>query len=155
MRFPIDAGRLAFTVTAPPNAAKDFTTKKAKVTDDGQPIMVVTLLAMDGADSAKIKFNLPGEQSHLVPGLPVRVEGLCFNTAKEGEVRWWSAAAVTGVHASAAANAAPSRPASMAGEGAAGGTRRTPHASAPSASASSASARHGGSPMATGGESTS
>ncbi|MFI6637435.1 hypothetical protein ACIBI7_51870 [Nonomuraea fuscirosea] len=152
MRFPIDTGRLAFTVTAPPNAAKDFATKKAKVTDDGQPIMVVTLLAMDGADSAKIKFNLPGEQSHLVPGLPVRVEGLCFNTAKEGEVRWWSAAAVTGLHASAPAHAPASVPASV-GEAGSGGTRgRSPHASA-----GHASTRHGGqaSPLTAGGESTS
>ncbi|WP_327583376.1 hypothetical protein OHA25_47260 [Nonomuraea sp. NBC_00507] len=60
MRFPIDTSQLRFTVTSPPTAAKDFTTKKVRVTDDGRPVMVVNLLAMDGTDSTKIKFNLPG-----------------------------------------------------------------------------------------------
>ncbi|WP_219519762.1 hypothetical protein [Nonomuraea ceibae] len=53
-------------------AAKNFSTKK--VTEDGQPVMVVKLLAMHGNDSSLIKFNLPGEQHHLTPGMPVRVE---------------------------------------------------------------------------------
>ncbi|MEO3886221.1 hypothetical protein [Nonomuraea sp. B5E05] len=52
--------------TSPPTAAKDFATKKVKVTEDGQPVMVVRLLAMDGSDSTMIKFNLAGEQHHLV-----------------------------------------------------------------------------------------
>ncbi|MEU6713801.1 hypothetical protein ABZ897_20195 [Nonomuraea sp. NPDC046802] len=102
MRFPIDTSKLGFTVTSPPTPAKDFATKKVKVTDDGQPVMVVKLLAMDGADSTMIKFNLAGEQHHLVPGMPVRVEGLAYGTAKDGEVRWWSATAVVPVNGNAA-----------------------------------------------------
>ncbi|MGW0481178.1 hypothetical protein [Nonomuraea sp. NPDC003214] len=129
MRFPIDTSQLAFVVTGPPMAAKDFSTKKVKVTEDGQPVMVVKLLAMDGNDSSLIKFNIPGEQHHLTPGMPVRVEGLTYGTAKDGEVRWWSATAVVPLHAATA----------PAG--------RNPHAStpAPSASAPAATgARHSG-----------
>ncbi|MGP3965743.1 hypothetical protein ACTWPT_58350 [Nonomuraea sp. 3N208] len=73
MRFPVDTSQLGFTVTSPPSPAKDFTTKKVRVTEDGRPVMVVNLLAMDGNDSTKIKFNLPGEQNHLKPGQSVRV----------------------------------------------------------------------------------
>ncbi|MEU8244750.1 hypothetical protein [Nonomuraea sp. NPDC048916] len=130
MRFPIDTSQLGFTVTSPPMAAKDFATKKVKVTEDGQPVMVVKVLAMDGSDSTTIKFNLPGEQHHLVPGMAVRVEGLAYGMAKEGEVRWWSATAVVPLH------------------GANGPARRNPHGSgAPVASAAGAAggaARHSG-----------
>ncbi|MET9250723.1 hypothetical protein [Nonomuraea sp. NPDC003709] len=40
------------------------------MTEDGQPAMVVKLLAMDGNDSIMVKFNLEGAQHHLVPGMP-------------------------------------------------------------------------------------
>ncbi|PRX44873.1 hypothetical protein B0I32_1491 [Nonomuraea fuscirosea] len=129
MRFPIDTSQLAFTVTSPPMAAKDFATKKVKVTEDGQPVMVVKLLAMDGTDSTTIKFNMPGEQHHLTPGMPVRVEGLAYGMAKDGDVRWWTAAAVVPMHAAGTA-ASP-------GAGPAAG--RNPHASA---AAAAGSARH-------------
>ncbi|NUW33652.1 hypothetical protein HTZ77_19755 [Nonomuraea sp. SMC257] len=99
------------------------------MTEDGQPVMVVNLLAMDGTDSTKIKFNLPGEQRHLVPGQPVRVEGLCYGMAKDGDVRWWSASAVVPLTA-APAQAVPAPPA-PSGADTAGGTRgRNPLASA-------------------------
>ncbi|MEU8355639.1 hypothetical protein AB0C27_06440 [Nonomuraea sp. NPDC048882] len=128
MRFPIDTSQLAFTVTSPPMAAKDFATKKVKVTEDGQPVMVVKLLAMDGTDSTTIKFNMPGEQHHLTPGMPVRVEGLAYGMAKDGDVRWWTAAAVVPMHAAGAAAGAP------------GG--RNPHGAAGSGAAGAGSARH-------------
>ncbi|MGW4960337.1 hypothetical protein ACWEPL_24225 [Nonomuraea sp. NPDC004186] len=70
--------------------AKDFATKKVKVTEGGQPVMVVKLLAMDGNGSTMIKFNLEGAQHRLVPGMPVRVEGLAYGIAKDGGVRCWS-----------------------------------------------------------------
>ncbi|MGP3920497.1 hypothetical protein [Nonomuraea sp. 10N515B] len=152
MRFPIDTSQLGFTVTSPPTAAKDFTTKKVRVTDDGRPVMVVNLLAMDGTDSTKIKFNLPGEQLHLTPGLPVRVEGLCYGMARDGEVRWWSADAVIPLNAGPVTAQHVSAPAVSAsvpapnGEGAAATRGRNPHASA-------TSARHGAPAGEGGGES--
>ncbi|MEV5414442.1 hypothetical protein AB0K60_37100 [Thermopolyspora sp. NPDC052614] len=93
MQFPIDTSGLAFTVAAPPTPARDFATKKAKVTDDGEPVMQVTVLAMDGTDSMKIKFTVVGAVQ-LAQGQPVQISGLCFATAKEGEMRWWQARAV-------------------------------------------------------------
>ncbi|MFI7449469.1 hypothetical protein ACIBQX_18375 [Nonomuraea sp. NPDC049714] len=134
MRFPIDTSQLGFTVTSPPMAAKDFSTKKVKVTEEGLPVMVVKLLAMDGSDSAMIKFNLAGEQHHLVPGMPVRVEGLAYGMAKDGEVRWWSATAVVPMHAASTAGGAPAG--------------RNPRAAtpppAPAAAPAGAGARHSG-----------
>lgn len=75
------------------------------MTEDGRPVMVVKLLAMDGNDSTMIKFNLAGEQQHLVPGMPVRVEGLAYDMAKDGEVRWWSASAVVPINGASVAPA--------------------------------------------------
>ncbi|MGW6494477.1 hypothetical protein [Nonomuraea angiospora] len=124
MRFPIDTSQLGFTVASPPIPAKDFATKKVKVTEDGLPVMVVRLLAMDGSDSTMIKFNLAGEQHHLVPGLPVRVEGLAYGTAKDGDVRWWSATGVVPLNGGAGHVAPASNGSPVAGEqGAAAGTR--------------------------------
>ncbi|MFI6919334.1 hypothetical protein ACIBIZ_05210 [Nonomuraea spiralis] len=144
MRFPIDTTQLAFTVTSPPMPAKDFATKKVKVTDDGRPVMVVTLLAMDGTDSTKVKFNLAGEQHHLTPGLPVRVDGLAYGMAKDGEVRWWMAEAVVPMvtgPVTAHHVAAPSVAASTAGgEGTGAARGRNPVAS-----------RHGAAPAESGG----
>ncbi|YCK33036.1 hypothetical protein ACNF49_02710 [Actinomadura sp. ATCC 39365] len=150
MRFPIDTTQLAFTVTSPPMPARDFATKKAKVTDDGRPVMVVTLLAMDGTDSTKVKFNLAGEQHHLTPGLPVRVDGLAYGMAKDGEVRWWMADAVVPMvtgPVTAHHVAAPSVAASVAtstaggnGDGAGASRGRNPVAS-----------RHGATPAESGG----
>ncbi|MER6006934.1 hypothetical protein ABT120_50945 [Nonomuraea angiospora] len=136
MRFPIDTSGLGFTVTSPPTAAKDFATKKVKVTEDGQPVMVVKLLAMDGNDSTMIKFNLAGEQQHLVPGMPVRVEGLSYGMAKDGEVRWWSASAVVPINGASIAPAAPA--ASAAGESMTGARGRNPIGAARHSSASAA-----------------
>jgi hypothetical protein len=90
---------------------------------------------MDGNDSTKIKFNLPGEQNHLKPGQSVRVEGLAYGMARDGEVRWWSADAVIPLNAgpvTAQYVSAPSAPASVPasnGESPAGAARgRNPHA---------------------------
>ena len=143
MRFPIDTSRLAFTVTSPPIPARDFSTKKAKVTDDGKPVMVVNLLAMDGTDSTKIKFNLPGEQNHLMPGQPVRVEGLCYGMAKDGDVRWWLADAVVPLGAAAGQLSVSGAVAAAADGGAPAAVRsgRNPLAAA---------SRHGGAAVAGG-----
>ncbi|MFI6742128.1 hypothetical protein ACIBI9_55270 [Nonomuraea sp. NPDC050451] len=138
MRFPIDTSQLGFTVASPPSPAKDFATKKVKVTEDGLPVMVVRLLAMDGSDSTMIKFNLAGEQHHLVPGLPVRVEGLAYGTAKDGDVRWWSATGVVPLNGSAGHVAAAPHGSPAAGEqGATAGARgRNPIGAARHSSAS-------------------
>lgn len=116
MQFPIDTSGLAFTVAAPPAPARDFATKKAKVTDDGEPVMVVTVLAMDGTDSMKIKFSVVGAVP-LAQGQPVRIVGLCFATAKEGEMRWWQAQAVEPVGGFAAGVPSAEQDAGMPGEG--------------------------------------
>ncbi|MEV6036231.1 hypothetical protein AB0L65_34100 [Nonomuraea sp. NPDC052116] len=83
--------------------------------ENGQPVMVVKLLAMDGNDSTMIKFNLEGVQHRLVPGMPVRVEGLAYDMAKDGGVRCWSATAVVPINGAAAALVASAAGESMAG----------------------------------------
>lgn len=90
MQFPIDTSGLAFMVAAPPAPARDFSTKKAKVTEDGEPVMQVTVLAMDGTDSMKIKFTVVG-QVDVRQGQPIRIHGLRMGSAREGEIRWWQA----------------------------------------------------------------
>jgi hypothetical protein len=57
LRFPIDASRLAFVVADAPEQARDFKTKQPKNTPEGLPVFVVSLLAMDGKDSAPVPLE--------------------------------------------------------------------------------------------------
>lgn len=45
------------------------------MTEDGQPVMVVKLLAMDGTDSTTIKFNLPGSVDEQQATDQIRAQG--------------------------------------------------------------------------------
>jgi hypothetical protein len=80
LRFPIDASRLAFVVADAPEQARDFKTKQPKNTPEGLPVFVVSLLAMDGKDSAPVRVRIAGDPG-LFQGQPVRAVGLVLNKA--------------------------------------------------------------------------
>lgn len=90
MRFPIEGGALAFVVAGVEEAV-DFRTKQPRTTEDGRPVFRVTVLAMDGVDSAPIRVRVDGDPG-LTQGQPVRVVGLAMNQiARDGGMTWWSA----------------------------------------------------------------
>ena len=94
MQFPIDAARLAFVVADAPQQARDFKTKQPKTTPEGLPVFVVSLLAMDGKDSAPVRVRMAGDPG-LVQGQPVRVINLVLNKASgTSDMTWWTAESI-------------------------------------------------------------
>lgn len=94
MRFPIDSSRLAFVVADAPEQARDFKTKQPKNTPEGLPVFVVSLLAMDGKDSAPVRVRIAGDPN-LGQGQPVRAVGLVLNKASgASDMTWWTAEAI-------------------------------------------------------------
>ncbi|SEG93334.1 hypothetical protein SAMN04489712_13823 [Thermomonospora echinospora] len=94
MRFPIDSTRLTFVVADAPQQARDFKTKQPKTTPEGAPVFVVSLLAMDGKDSAPVRVRLAGDPG-LAQGQPVQVAGLVLNKSSgASDMSWWTADAV-------------------------------------------------------------
>lgn len=94
MRFPIDSTRLAFVVADAPEQARDFKTKQPKTTPEGAPVFVVSLLAMDGKDSAPVRVRVAGDPG-VVQGQPVQVAGLVLNKSSgASDMSWWTADAV-------------------------------------------------------------
>lgn len=112
MRFPIDTTRLGFVVADAPEQARDFKTKQPKTTPEGLPVFVVSLLAMDGKDSAPVRVRIAGDP-RLMQGQPVQVVGLVLNKASgTSDMSWWTAEGI---------EAAAPPPAPASGRGKSGG----------------------------------
>lgn len=91
MRFPIESSRLGFVVADAPEQARDFKTKQPKTTSDGLPVFVVSLLAMDGKDSAPVRVRVNGDPG-VGQGQTVRVAGLVLNRSSgSSDMTWWTA----------------------------------------------------------------
>jgi hypothetical protein len=74
-----------------PAQARDFKTKQPKTTPEGLPVFVVSLLAMDGTDSAPVRVRIAGDPN-LGQGQPVRVVGLTLNRSSgSSDMTWWTA----------------------------------------------------------------
>lgn len=74
-----------------PAQARDFKTKQPKTTPEGLPVFVVSLLAMDGKDSAPVRVRIAGDPN-LGQGQPVRVAGLTLNRSSgASDMTWWTA----------------------------------------------------------------
>jgi hypothetical protein len=116
LRFPIDTSRLGFVVADAPEQARDFKTKQPKNTPEGLPVFVVSLLAMDGKDSAPVRVRIAGDPG-LAQGQPVRPVELVLNKASgTSDMSWWTA---EGIEALAPPpNTGPARPGKGSGGGA-------------------------------------
>src|SRR5687768_1351404 len=91
LKFFIDTTRLTFVVAAEPQQARDFKTKQPKTTPEGAPVFVVSLLAMDGKDSAPVRVRIDGDPG-VMQGQPVQLLGLVLNKASgSSDMTWWTA----------------------------------------------------------------
>lgn len=116
MRFPIDASRLTFVVADAPEQARDFKTKQPKNTPEGLPVFVVSLLAMDGKDSAPVRVRIAGDPG-LFQGQPVRAVDLVLNKASgTSDMSWWTAERIEAL--APPPGTAPERPGKSSGGGA-------------------------------------
>jgi hypothetical protein len=118
LRFPIDATRLGFVVADAPEQARDFKTKQPKTTPEGLPVFVVSLLAMDGKDSAPVRVRIAGDPG-LAQGQPVRVVGLVLNKASgTSDMSWWTAEGIEALAPPPGAAPASGRPGKSGGDAA-------------------------------------
>jgi hypothetical protein len=116
LRFPIDASRLAFVVADAPEQARDFKTKQPKNTPEGLPVFVVSLLAMDGKDSAPVRVRIAGDPG-LFQGQPARAVDLVLNKASgTSDMTWWTAERIEAL--APPPGSAPERPGKASGGGA-------------------------------------
>jgi hypothetical protein len=116
LRFPIDASRLAFVVADAPEQARDFKTKQPKNTPEGLPVFVVSLLAMDGKDSAPVRVRIAGDPG-LFQGQPARPVDLVLNKASgTSDMTWWTAERIEAL--APPPGSAPERPGKSSGGGA-------------------------------------
>jgi hypothetical protein len=118
LRFPIDASRLGFVVADAPQQARDFKTKMPKTTPEGLPVFTVSLLAMDGKDSAPVRVRIEGDPG-LGQGQPVRPVGLVLNKSSgASDMSWWTAEAIEAL--APPPGPGPERPAGKSSGGGAG-----------------------------------
>jgi hypothetical protein len=120
LRFPIDSSRLGFVVADAPAQARDFKTKQPKTTPEGLPVFVVSLLAMDGQDSAPVRVRMAGDPN-LGQGQPVRVLGLVLNKSSgASDMTWWTAENIEPLGPPPGTAESPTRSASKSSGGGAG-----------------------------------
>jgi hypothetical protein len=118
LRFPIDATRLAFVVADAPAQARDFKTKQPKTAPEGLPVFVVSLLAMDGTDSAPVRVRIVGDPK-LAQGQPVRVMGLTLNRSSgASDMSWWTAEGIEALAPPPGVAPSSGRPGKASGGGA-------------------------------------
>jgi hypothetical protein len=92
VQLRINLDGMAFLVAATPNARTDYETKAPKMAEDGRPMFSVTLLVMDGKDSAPVRVSVAGDPG-LFQGQFVTPVNLVLNAMeRKGEpIQWWTA----------------------------------------------------------------
>ena len=77
MKLPIDTSAIAFLCAMPPEPVIDFETKRPRADENGEPLVVIQLLAMSDGSADLLAVKVPGVPSSAIrQGVPVKVTGL-------------------------------------------------------------------------------
>jgi hypothetical protein len=86
VRLPIDTGTMTFMVARPPEAVRDFETRRPRIDQQtGEPLYTVALFAFTDGDAEIIPVRVPGDPGELPQGSHVRVVSLHANPWAKGD----------------------------------------------------------------------
>lgn len=85
MRIPVDTKSITFLAASAPERAVDYDSRQPKVEEDGRPLFVVSLVALDSEGAQVIPVKVPGEPKGIAQGTSVTVTNLVASPWAIGE----------------------------------------------------------------------
>lgn len=76
MRIPVDTKSITFLAAGVPEPAVDFDSRQPRVGEDGRPLYVVSLVALDSEGAQVIPVKVAGEPKGITQGTSVTVTNL-------------------------------------------------------------------------------
>ncbi len=112
MRLPIDTGAMTFMVARPPEAVRDFETRRPRTDQQtGEPLFTVALFAFTDGEAEILPVRVAGDPGELAQGVGVRVLGLHANPWAKGDR---SGVSYRATRIETTTNAGPGKPAARA-----------------------------------------